>query len=244
MSAPSEREGLAARRGAGAQVTVTPEALDAEAPVALDDDTSHHLDRVLRLRDGEPVSLTDGAGRWRIAAVRRSDSAFAVEPVTSVVAERSAHAPLTLLAAMPKGDRLDWMVQKATELGARRIVLVHAERSVVRWKPARVERQLRRLQRVADEAGRQSRRVWATEVCGPEPALEVLPGAVAAEPGGRPLTGHDRILAIGPEGGWSEGELAAADDRVDLGDAVLRTETAAIAALAIVGALVGRNPDS
>jgi 16S rRNA (uracil1498-N3)-methyltransferase len=239
MTGPGDRRGLAARRSAAAQVTVSPASLPSDGPIELDDEVLHHLERVLRLRDGEAVSVTDGCGSWRLGAVRRSPSSFAVVPTTSVVTEQDAR-PLVLAAAMPKGDRLEWMVQKASELGARRIVLLHAERSVVRWKLARVEHHLRRLQRVADEATRQSRRVWATEVSGPEPAIEVLPGAVVAEPGGRVPSAADRSIAVGPEGGWSDAELAAAGDRVDLGAAVLRTETAAIAALAIVGALRDR----
>jgi len=239
MTGPGDRRGLAARRSAATQVVVSSDGLLGDGPIELDDDVLHHLERVLRLRDGEVVSVTDGCGGWRLAAVRRSPSALAVVPTTPVVIEQEAR-PLVLAAAMPKGDRLEWMVQKASELGARRIVLLHAERSVVRWKPARVEHHLQRLQRVADEATRQSRRVWATVVSGPQPASDVLPGSVVAEPGGRPLSAADHRLAVGPEGGWSDAELAAAGDRVDLGGAVLRTETAAIAALAIVGALDDR----
>ena len=242
MTVPAESSGLAARRAAAAQVLVASEQLLAGEDIVLDDEMQHHLGRVLRVRDGEAVSVSDGAGRWRLATVRRRASSFTLVPTTEVLTEAPADAPLVLAAAIPKGDRLEWMVQKATELGARRIVLLHAERSVVRWKAARVAHQLRRLQRVADEATRQSRRVWATEVFGPEPALGVLPGAAVAEPGGRAIAGDDRVIAVGPEGGWSAAELAAAGDHVDLGGAVLRTETAAVAALAIIGALGDRRP--
>ncbi len=134
---------------------------------------------------------------------------------------------------MPKGDRLDWLVQKVTELGVDRLSLLHAERSVVRWKPDRVQSQLVRLRRIADEACRQSRRVWRVEIDAPVEASTVLAGFVVAEPGGRRLESTDRSVAIGPEGGWSPEELDVARDRVSLGPNILRTETAAVAATAL-----------
>jgi RsmE family RNA methyltransferase len=76
----------------------------------------------------------------------------------------------------------------------------------------------------------QSRQVWLPDIAGPLAASDVLPEAVAAEPGGRPVTSADRLIAIGPEGGWTPDELALARDRVGLGDAVLRVETAALVA--------------
>jgi 16S rRNA (uracil1498-N3)-methyltransferase len=138
--------------------------------------------------------------------------------------------PVTIATAIPKGDRFDWLVQKVTELGVDRLVLLHAERSVVRWKPDRVARHLERARRVADEALRQSRRVWRLQIDGPFGAGEVLGEYAVAEPGGRPIGVGDVSVAIGPEGGWSAAELAVAGDRVGLGPTILRTETAVIAA--------------
>ena len=76
----------------------------------------------------------------------------------------------------------------------------------------------------------QSRRVWLPEISGPSPALDVLPGVAAAEPGGRQLGIADTSVAVGPEGGWAPDELAAAAATVSLGANVLRVETAAVAA--------------
>ena len=137
--------------------------------------------------------------------------------------------PITVAAAMPKGDRLDWLVQKVTEIGVDRVVLLHADRSVVRWTPERAARHHGLLQRIADEACRQSRRVHRDVVDGPFDAASVLSEFVLAEPGGRRHAPRDRSVAIGPEGGWSEAELAAAAEPVDLGSTILRTETAAVA---------------
>jgi 16S rRNA (uracil1498-N3)-methyltransferase len=134
---------------------------------------------------------------------------------------------------MPKGDRLDWMVQKVTELGVDRLVLLHAEHSVVRWKPDRAEHQLARLQRIADEALRQSRRVVRMTIDAPVAATDVLGDFVVAEPGGRDLRTGDTKVAVGPEGGWSASELAVCRDRIDLGPTILRTETAAVAVSAL-----------
>ncbi|MFK7918122.1 MAG: 16S rRNA (uracil(1498)-N(3))-methyltransferase [Ilumatobacter sp.] len=196
--------------------------------IELDPDVEHHLTRVLRLRDGEPVSVTDGSGRWRPCRARlhgrnqlQADGDVHVQP------ER---VRFTIASAIPKGDRVDWLVQKVTELGADRIVLMHAERSAIRWKHERATKQLVRLQRIADEAVRQSRRVWRCAVEGPVDAVDILDRAVVAEPGGRPISPADSLVAIGPEGGWSEVELRRAHDRVTVGGSILRTETAAVAA--------------
>lgn len=216
-------------RSTSAHVLVDSGGLVAGGEATIDDETEHHLRRVLRLRDGDVVSVTDGQGRWCLAVVIVDGKALRLEASTPVVVESAPTRTITIAAAMPKGDRLDWMVQKVTELGVDRLALLHADRSVVRWKPDRVEHHLARLQRIADEALRQSRRVIRLRIEAPATAVDVLGGYVAAEPGGRPLARGDIAVAVGPEGGWSEAELAAARDLVDLGPTVLRTETAAVA---------------
>jgi 16S rRNA (uracil1498-N3)-methyltransferase len=198
---------------------------------AVDAAQAHHLARVLRLRDGDVVTATDGAGRWR--ECRWADRAL--EPAGEVVTT-PAPREVTVAVAPPKGDRLDWLVQKVTEVGVTRLVLIAAERSVVRWDVERGTRQLDRLGRIAAEAAMQSRRVWLPDVVGPVPAAEVLAASAVAEPGGRPLTAEDRSIAIGPEGGWSPAELALAIDQVALSAHVLRVETAAIVAATLMAA--------
>lgn len=189
----------------------------------------HHLRTVLRLRDGEAVGVTDGRGRWCLAVAAVDAGRLRVKATSAIVTEPAPTRPITVAAAMPKGDRLDWMVQKVTELGVDRLVLLHADRSVVRWKPDRVDRRLARLQRIADEAARQSRRVRRLILEAPRSAVDVLDGFVVAEPGGRAVTAADCSIAVGPEGGWSEAELGAARETIDLGLTILRTETAAVA---------------
>lgn len=218
------------RRAASTQIFVATDVLDVDGPITLDSDTEHHLTRVLRLRDGEHVSVSDGAGRWRLTTVVQTGSSLRLEPASAVAVATRAHPPLTIATAIPKGDRVDWLVQKAVEIGVDTVQFLHAERSVVRWKAERAAKQVDRLNRIAHEAARQSRRVWLPEVRTPVAALDVLPTSVVAEPGGRRVGAGDTFVSIGPEGGWSPGELENARDQVQLGPNVLRTETAVLVA--------------
>jgi 16S rRNA (uracil1498-N3)-methyltransferase len=217
-------------RSTSAHLLLEPERFDR---LELDDATEHHLRRVLRLRDGERVSLTDGLGRWCLGTVAVSGSSITVGADSDVISEPQRTDRFTLAVAMPKGDRLDWLVQKVTELGVDRLVLLHAQRSVVRWTSEKTPAQLARLQRISDEACRQSRRVWRVDIDAPVTAMAVLPSYVVAEPGGRAVTPEDRAVAVGPEGGWSPDELDAASGTVGLGANILRTETAALAITAL-----------
>jgi 16S rRNA (uracil1498-N3)-methyltransferase len=121
-------------------------------------------------------------------------------------------------------------VQKLTELGVDRVVVLEADRSVVRWSHDRAMKNAARLRRIALETMHQCRAVWLPSIEGPIDAADLLSTAVVAEPGGRAMVAEDRAIAIGPEGGWSERELAVARDRVTLGESILRVETAAITA--------------
>ncbi|HZB39632.1 MAG TPA: RsmE family RNA methyltransferase [Ilumatobacter sp.] len=212
-------------RAAAAHVIVD----DVAAPV-LDAAAAHHLFRVLRLRDGETVTVTDGRGNWR--SCRAAGGELQLDGDAHAVPARAM--PSTVAFAIPKLDRPEWVVQKLTELGVERIVLLHADRSVVRWDVDRAARHVARLRRVAVEALEQSRGVWLPDIVGPLPAAEVLPGMVVAEPGGRAPTTCDHAVAIGPEGGWSSDELELASDRVALTQTVLRVETAALVAGALM----------
>lgn len=196
--------------------------------VTLDDDSSHHVFRVLRVRDGEVVTVTDGIGRWRVC---RAVGGL-VEPDGPTHVEDPTGDPVRVAVALPKRDRPEWIVQKLTEFGVGEITLLHADRSVVRWDVDRAGKHRRKLGKVMADALQQSRGVWTPSLVGPVDAASVLHEFAVAEPGGRPITDGDRAVAIGPEGGWSPDELAMAADRVGLGDTVLRVETAALAVAA------------
>ena len=209
---------------------------DLESPV-LDEADRHHLASVLRLRDGETVSATDGRGGWRMCRFAAGGSLVAEGPAGS------CHRPVPAVCvafAPVKGDRTEWAVQKLTELGVDRISLMHTERSVVRWEGARADSHLRKLRVVARQAVMQSRGLWMPSVDGVidfEDAA-ALPGAVVAEPGGSPISLAASTVLVGPEGGWSDRERTAAAGRtVSLGAGVLRTETAAVAAGVLLTAL-------
>lgn len=217
---PDERALL---RDAAAHVLVD----DVEV-VTLDDDSAHHVFRVLRVRDGEVVTVTDGDGGWRECRA----AGGVLEPHGPVQREDRPTEPARVAVAVPKRDRPEWIVQKLTELGVDEITLLHADRSVVRWDGPRAGKHLQKLGRVMAEALQQSRGVWMPTLVGPVDATDVVAGFAVAEPGGRPITDGDRSVAIGPEGGWSERELSLAADRVGLGDTVLRVETAALAVAA------------
>lgn len=203
---------------------------DLDAPELAEDD-HHHLTRALRLRPGHELTLADGTGRWRLARLDRHP-----EPIGPV--HHAGPAPDGPVVAFTpvKGERSEWVVQKLTELAVPRLLVLEAERSVVRWDAGRGARQREKWARTAREAAMQSRRLWLPVIEGPVPAIEVLArtGMAAAEPGGRPPAAGDAGLAVGPEGGWSDEELAAARDRVVLPGGILRAETAAVVAGALL----------
>jgi 16S rRNA (uracil1498-N3)-methyltransferase len=205
-------------------------------------DEARHLTRVLRARVGDAVRVFDGSGlEWpaRVAAIGRDEVELALgEPAAGVVAD----ARLTLAVALPKGERQKWLVEKLTELGVARLVPLDTERGVAEATPAALER----LRRGVIEASKQCGRNTLMEIGAPV-TLEVLVAArspatlgIVAHPGGEALgripaatPAADIIAAVGPEGGFTDAEVAAATaggfHAVSLGPHVLRVETAAVA---------------
>jgi 16S rRNA (uracil1498-N3)-methyltransferase len=186
---------------------------------------------VLRLRAGEELTVSDGAG-----GRRRCRFGPTLEPVGEVERAPRPHPEVTVAFAVVKGQRPEWAVQKLTEIGVDRIVPLLASRSVVRWASGDTGGQLARLRRVAREAAMQSRRVWLPVVEGVA-SFEVVaarPGAALADPAGGPPSLARPVVLVGPEGGWDETELTAGPPLVGLGPSVLRTETAAVVAGALL----------
>ncbi len=219
-------------RSAAAQVLVA----DLAAP-ELDRDAAHHLGRVLRLRAGDEVCATDGVGGWRSCTF---DGDGALELRAEVEQVPAPTSPVTVGFALVKGAKPELVVQKLTELGVDRIVVFAARRSVVRWDDERSARHRERLARVAAEACAQCRRLWLPSVEVGQLGELLRDGAVAADAGGRPLRAGDRAVVVGPEGGWDDDELQVDDgtvERVALGEHVLRAETAAITAGALLTTL-------
>ena len=208
---------------------------DPQAP-ELEPDDRHHLERVLRVRRGEEVTVSDGHGRWRPC---RMGAGGALEPTGDVVVVPRPRPAVAVALAVTKGDRPEIAIQKLTELGVDRILPFVGERSVVRWEGERAARHVARLRRVAREAAVQARLAFLPEVADVARfrSVAALPGAAMCDRGGGP-PGLDRpVLLVGPEGGWSDAERDQGLPVVGLGPTTLRAETAAIAAGTLLTAL-------
>lgn len=211
---------------------------------------ARHLTRVLRVEPGQLFEISDNRSVYlaEVVEARGEGVSFRVlEPVES----RPLPAEITLCAALVKFDRFEWMVEKATECGAARIVPVEAARSEKGLREAAGKRR-ERWMRIAREAAQQSRRVSVPEIAeavrfeeclGTPAAWRYFLDEAAAPPLGRALperrTAGDGIAAcIGPEGGWTDEERRAAEGAgwkaVSLGPTILRAETAAVAALSVL----------
>lgn len=208
----------------------------------------HHLGRVLRLKAGDEVTLFDGRGteaRARIDSL--TTDAVELTVVEHLAATEIPKNALTLATAVPKGERFDWLVEKATELGVARLIPLVTARSVV--NPG--ESKLERLRRTIVEASKQCGRSRLMELTAPIAWRELVEtemtsgGVWVAHPSGAPPTDagderfRPRIVAIGPEGGLTADELALATEHgaklVGLGPRILRIETAAITLAVLAG---------
>jgi 16S rRNA (uracil1498-N3)-methyltransferase len=258
----------------------------------------HYLTRVLRLTPGDPLEIFDGRGRAfaaKVATVGESSATLAVgEPVAAAGA-----VPVFIVQGLPKGDKLEWVIQKGTELGAAGFSPAVTDRAVVKLDAKRAQERQARWQKIAEEAARQCGRSDVPTVAPVRPLAEAVaaysgaqvlvldeeeravrlskallgvpaarvpaeaasPGAGAADAGpvadgetpmapgdGDRSTTSGRaagpiVLVIGPEGGLSRDEVsslvAQGARTVTLGSRVLRTETAALAALAVIAHLAG-----
>ncbi len=162
-----------------------------------------------------------------------------MEPDGDVAEARPPAPPVTVGLAPVKGQRPEWAVQKLTELGVDEVLLLIAERSVVRWEGEKAAATRARLEKVAREAAMQSRRCTLPRIdVGVRlAALADRPGVALAHPGGPAPTLDRPCVLVGPEGGWSEAEVARAPGFVGLGATILRAETAAVVAGSLLVAL-------
>jgi 16S rRNA (uracil1498-N3)-methyltransferase len=237
MSDPEAR--WAASAGAAAHVVV---AGDLDGDVVLEDEDRHHLVNVLRLREGDTITVADGSGNWRVA--RGGGDArnlrFHCEGARFVEPEL---VPLLAVAfAVTKGQKPEIVVDRLTQLGVDRIVAVTTKRSVVRWTGAQRAPKLERLRRVAREAAMQCRRARLPEIDITESLVAVAghPGLVLADrlgdgPAALGDPGPDGwLVVVGPEGGFDSDELDVLGSipSVAVGPHVLRAETAAVAVAA------------
>ncbi len=234
---------------------------DAGAPgqqAILRGEEHHHLSRVLRLKPGDPLSVFDGKGRAfsaRLVSVGRHESI--VHVIGEETAGEESALPLSLAVGLSKGEKLDWVLQKGTELGVHAFHLIPARRSDLRLPAERVPERLARWRRVTLEACKQSGRSYIPEVHSPEPLESFLAGPLPSlrlllEPGSEsglselgmdPASHGGVVVATGPEGGWTPEEIAvfraARFVPCRIGPRTLRCETAAIAAAVLLQHLAG-----
>ncbi|GMU60503.1 MAG: ribosomal RNA small subunit methyltransferase E [Myxococcaceae bacterium] len=230
-----------------------------EGGLTVDGPRFHYLVRVLRLGEGDSLELFDGRG-WAFDA--RLTSLSEASAVLTLGAAREAPRPraLTVVQGLPKGDKLEWVLQKGTELGVSGFVPAACARSVVKLDEKSAASRLDRWTRIVEEAARQCGRADVPTVAPPAPLLEAVAAlegapavfvldeaerAVSLSQAFAPLADSRTpvALVIGPEGGLERTEVDALVARgatpVTLGRLVLRTETAALAAVSVLRHLDG-----
>ncbi|MET9521246.1 16S rRNA (uracil(1498)-N(3))-methyltransferase [Streptomyces coeruleorubidus] len=224
----------------------------------LDGPEGRHAVSVKRLRAGEDVVLTDGAGRWADGVVLDTEGKDRLIVRLDPVIEEPPEQPrVTVVQALPKGDRGELAVETMTEVGVDAIVPWAAARCITQWKGERGAKALGKWRATAREAGKQSRRVRFPEVAEAATTKQVAAllaeaefAAVLHESGDSPLataelpSSGEIVLVVGPEGGVAPEELAlfaqAGAEAFRLGRSVLRTSTAGTAAAAVLLARTGR----
>lgn len=232
-----------------------PGALPRAKEVELPTTVAHHALKVLRLVRGDPLVLFDGSGGELYARLDpRAGAAFAVDGQWRE-ADRESPLDLVLVQALASGDKMDWVVQKAVELGVAGLIPVQAARSVLRLSSERAARKLEHWRQIViaacEQCGR-NRLPFVAPVQGLSAYLDQRSDAarLILAPGGARLSSIPSIpvstpvhVLVGPEGGWNEEELAlcqcAGCQPVGLGPRILRTETAGLAVLAALQARAG-----
>lgn len=223
--------------------------LSYDTVVELSGDEGRHATVVRRIRSGEQIVLTDGAGAVALCTVTATAKSSLTARVDEVLAVPLEEPRVTVVQAIPKGERAELAVEMLTEVGVDVIVPWAAERCVGVWRGDRATKSLAKWRVTAREAAKQARRPHFPEVTGLATTDEVaalladasvpvvLHEAASGPIGNLPIPGRGRIVVVvGPEGGISEAELAAFDavgaEPVRLGSSVLRTSTAGVAAVA------------
>ena len=216
-----------------------------EQQFELDGDEAHHLLRVMRRQVGDEAIVFDNSeDEFRVRIVAATRSSATLEVLERTRPARELTGQLTVAAALPKGDRQRFLVEKCVELGVTRFIPLQTSRGVAESTPAAIAR----LQRYVIEAAKQSGRTRLMEIHPPQSSRQLFNDSTLlaterwlADPSGTSslseMNGPAQTIAVGPEGGWTPEELAEATAAgwraVTLGARTLRVETAAVAAAAI-----------
>ena len=224
--------------------------------VTLGDDDVHHLLHVMRARINDEIEVVDNGKLFSCSI--DSINPLVIKANYEIPLDSELPTNLTLFFALAKGDKIEFVIQKATELGATRIVLIKTERCVVKFDDKDFKKKLIRYQRIAKEASEQSHRLKIPEIQGlydlkkiPEELLEEVNLLAYEKAAGKTDSLFNKIshnkstsVMIGPEGGFSEAEvehlIKHGFDVISLGKRILRTETAAVYALSVIGFLMER----
>ena len=218
----------------------------------LDKENSHHLNKVLRFPTGKNITVFNGDGFDYIAVVESAKKNTNLKIISKKINDNESKLDLTLAQGIAKGEKMDFLIQKAVELGVKRIIPMKLERCVVRLKGDKIDKKIDHWQKIANHACEQSGRSGIVNVSDPTSLDELL-----EESGHNGFVLHHRAtddlahakksskatLLIGPEGGLSEKEIADSEKggykSLLLGKRVLRTETASLAAIANMQLLWG-----
>jgi len=228
-----------------------------EGALELDEERTHYLARVLRHKVGDAVTVSDGVGRFAEARLSALSGRAATVAIAAIQEQPKPTGCIEAQVALLKGERMDFCLQKLTELGVDRIQLVAAERNVVRWSHEREAARLRRFADIVRNAAAQSERAWLPELVAPKAVAELgasadlslalvprAPGASLREQMKSWTSTATIRYAVGPEGGFSDGEHQTLRELgyvgATLGPFILRAETAATAAAAILALALGR----
>ena len=227
--------------------------------VSLPDDVAHHAARVLRLRDGAPIVLFNGSGGQFDARLALDTPSPGADVLAFHPTEAELNGRITLVQGLPSGDKMDWVVEKAVEVGTACVLPVAAQRSVLQLSGPRLEKRLTHWRRISRAASEQCGRNRLMPVEPPLPLAECLAQHAApdtlvlfCDPDAtldldETLTPaqHNITILVGPEGGWSPEEqataLASGAKAVRFGKRILRTETAGISLVSAIAALQGWN---
>jgi len=214
--------------------------------IKLDSERSNYLCRVLRLNVGDEINILDGTGALFAAAIRNANPRGTEVEITAAEPPCDNRAySLTLAIGLIKGSAMDRALQQATELGAKRIQLVQTDRSNVPLKSDRMSTKMTHWARVISASCEQCGQLYLPELIEPQPLagiLENVDNGIVFSPAGEPFPNQlaplDRTLFIGPEGGWSDQELALFQQHqtssYQLGKSILRAETMPAVALGLI----------
>ena len=224
--------------------------------VKLEPEDEHHLLHVMRMRQGDEIEVVAN-GVLYLCNIG-STNPLTIYAVHEIETDVELNADVTLLFALTKGDRTDLVVQKATELGVKKVALIQSERTVVRYEEKDIAKKCARYQKIMKEASEQSHRLVVPKMMGifnlkklPKEVFSDL-NYVGYEKDASDVSGmfanFDKkksiTILIGPEGGFSENEIESLTKqgfvRTSLGKRILRAETAAIYALSVIGYLLER----